>query len=202
MRLLAFITSLTIVLTCCKNPRNEPESQKLDHIRSQNVLRPFILSSTDELTRNDNLLVFGKTDPHDTSFVLSLMIDSKLFSTPDAVRPVRCYYYQTSTIYHVNIRHFLSEEDRSLYIDGFTFNIDTTTWRKILKEAEPLLTKPSDTPYVNCNDCSHYTIINGSRLVYAWANVDKFVEFETFLKRQVLNKIFKQKRTFSERIEP
>ncbi|MBO9730870.1 MAG: hypothetical protein J7623_19680 [Chitinophaga sp.] len=113
----------------------------------------------DDIQPSDsNRLTFYYEKSFDTSLLLSFRKEKDKVSA--VVYQVNQFYFPGLTDSHKGL-------ERPLFFEGFSFNIDTTNWQNILKDAEAVLNYPS----IPGKD---YSVFDGPRYILAFNSQIKF----------------------------
>lgn len=120
---------------------------------------------------------------------------------PDQIRAV---YYETVPHYHRTLTDYF-DKNRTLYFDGFSFDVDTATWNAIVAESTQLRYSTDTLKYGACMDGTNYILSHASNVKYGFCGdkepLDDFRKYEGYLRRKLLNDVYKRRLNIGERAD-
>lgn len=136
----------------------------------------------DSLWSDSNTLLFFKTQPFDTTFLL------KLQKQPSFVNVI---YYRSTPMDWALVRPYADAENELAHFDGFSFKTSLNIWDKLMQE---LKSKKFETTlmqnYPGCCDMPFYFVLfNGNKFTNSNSTNEKLLsQYTQFLKDRILNK--------------
>jgi hypothetical protein len=189
---IVLLTFLVLLFACDakKEGRDDASGRTFYHL-----LETFSLPHERSLNADENSFVFIKSSTWDTSFVLTLK------KYPEQIRAV---YYETIPHYHRTLTDYF-DKDHTLYFDGFSFDVDTTTWNAIVAESIKLRYSTDTLKSGACLDGTNYILSHASNLKYGFCGdkepLDDFRKYEGYLKQKLLNDVYERKLNIGERAD-
>jgi hypothetical protein len=205
MRAIPLFFLLSLLIGCAGETTESNASLDKEYLKAQIILEKFFTPHFNgkKIIADGNTLIFGKSDPMDTSFVVVLFKDSTLMvpANQGHILPIYAYYYQITPVYHANLQDYIKKENEILYFDGYSFKIEPSLWTEIIEKSTDLFAQHTDTSYWDCLDCTHYTVLHNLQVKNASNNDSTLLNFERFIRQKFLYKIFKEKVTIGVRAD-
>jgi len=194
---------LMATICCCTKQAEKPRTEYDKTYYHPKFIIEKLLPLTGGRFPQRDFLAFGKNVRLDSSFVVVFMEDSlRMTLTDSLILPIQGYYYYTTVDYHDNLNDYMNEKNEILYFEGFSFRVDTLTWNKVKRLAEPLLAIPSDTSDVLCLHCTEFALISNTKFVIVdRPEANEFLEFEKRLKKEVLAPIIRTRARVTDRLK-
>lgn len=173
---------LGIVMMCCVTKARVEDNRNPEIARVDSILDNF--SPVKQLIGNrgtdQNSLLFKREAGWDTTYVLVIRKDSS----------------SITAIYQGFSPHY---SETTAFYEGFAFELNPSTWERVITEADKLLDTLNHKPYTDCVDCSTYTLSHNSKLTRMnKSNRAEFEKYERFLWQTLIYPVLKRKRELSE----
>jgi len=171
---------LCFLVAKCVNKGNLPDVKETstdspkDPLSSQ-VLHSFGLPNSDEVGLDSNSLVFYCARAYDTSSLIQINKRSKV---------IQCAYYQLLPEYHRFATDYADTASKLIFLEGFTFVIDSSIWRTLKDQANAILRSAASVkPDLKYTDGANYAIYFDGQSKYGNSNDDSLYEgFDRLLK--------------------
>jgi hypothetical protein len=188
-----FLLSCLVLFVACDSKRENKDD--VSGRTFYRLLETFTLPHDRSLYTDETSFIFIKNSSWDTSFVLTL----KKYPTQ-----IRAVYYQTIPDYHRTLTDYF-DKDHTLYFDGFSFDIDTTTWNAMVTESMKLRYSIDTLQSGACQDGTNYILSHASNLKYGFCgnkeHIDDFRKYEDYLRQKLLNDVYRRKLNLNERAD-
>lgn len=183
MRVSFFYILILFALASCAEKDKLPLSKKQP---STSIEYPFMsrfgLQDNDNLWSDSNTVLFFKTQPFDTTFLL------KLQKKPNFVKVV---YYRSTPMDWAMTRQYVDTSNELAHFDGFSFKASTNIWDTLMQELKSMhFDSTVKQNFPGCCDMPFYFVLfNGNKFTNSnSANERLLYQFTLFLKERLLNK--------------
>ncbi|MBX3257338.1 MAG: hypothetical protein KF862_24650 [Chitinophagaceae bacterium] len=186
MRVFFTVLIFLLFVSSCKNdkgPENIKTTGNEELLQMDWFIRKFSLPYDRNLVVDSNTLIFYKSKYFDTSYLINIQKrDTAIYGV----------YYEVLPEYHKSVDHYLDQNMKLIYFQGYSFQISDSSWNLITSEISPAMTANDSTHKNNeaCYDCPHYF------LSYAFKtgsssnlNRTSFDTYALFLKEHLLNQL-------------
>ena len=174
------IICLCFLVAKCANKGNLPNlketaiSSPKDPFSNQ-VLHSFGLPNSDKVGLDSNSLVFYCARAYDTSSLIQINKRNKV---------IQCAYYQLLPEYHRFATDYADTASKLIFLEGFTFVIDSSIWRTVKDQVNAILRSGASVkPDLKYTDGANFAIYFDGQSKYGNSNDDSLYEgFDRLLK--------------------
>jgi hypothetical protein len=169
-----------VLIVKCTNRPNSPDVKETaknwpkDALSNQ-VLHSFGLPNSDKMGFDSNFLIFYCSRAYDTSTLIQINKRNGV---------IQCAYYQLLPEYHRFATDYADTAAKVIFLEGFTFVMDSSIWRIIREQANEVLgSKASVKPDLKYTDGANYALYFEGQSKYGNSNDDSlYVGFDRLLK--------------------
>lgn len=186
-----FLFTIVFFLTSCQNqedkksPTEKKTTDSLSDYFPKDSLAAYLMSKVEtfsllsrEGVADSNELFLYFAQRFDTSFVVHFKRERNV---------VHGVLYQVIRPYYMDDGDFADRSDGLLYFEGYRFNVDSTQWKDITKEATRALTQNVGQEKDGIFDGPTYVLAFNSRIRYSIDPEGLLSGFTTYLKDSLLN---------------
>jgi hypothetical protein len=158
-----------------------------DDSATKAIMETFGLPYPDDLKLDSNALLFYCARSYDTSSLIYLQRNSK---------GIQGVFYLMLPTYHRFIIDYADQKSKLLFFEGYSFIIDSMTWKNIRTQADTILRfKDSSDKHLHYVDGSRYAIYYNLQYKHGDSNNEILYEgFDKFLKNTFLNEFLRARK--------